>query len=588
MKNYILLFALALGATTMQGRILNPEEALSRLQDPTETGRRSVGVPRFDSEMIPGGLKLAYTYHLTDRAPSLYVFNGSEKGFVILPADDRAAAVAGYSETGTFDPENMAPQLSWWLEEYGRQIEYLRNEGFEIKSREQEAIYDDWKPIAPMVTTTWDQTSPYNSMCPEINNRKCVTGCVATAMAQVMNYWKYPKVGTGSIDYYLEGIGNLSLDLSKQPFEWDKMLDKYTRVSPQENIDAVAYLMKACGYSIKMEYSLWQSGAQTNQVSNALKNYFGYDRGVSEKSKSNYNSETWMKLIYDELTTYGPVVYSGLSASGGAHAFVCDGYDKGGYFHINWGWNGLSDGYFLLDLLDPAEQGTGGSSGGYQFTQKIISGIQPPVGRLSLVDLKIANAADDSGNVSGKGYIYKINDYHDIFITMRVRVTGGYVVSPLIIKIDETDPTTLAQGATVYENTIERGLNVGEGGISEVTAHVDFSKADLSKLYTMTIAYMLNNKVTSIGTLRFSTSSGVETIDDDGVLQLYADRDEIVATSADGVMNIEVYDLNGIRVASREGRSEKLTVELKGLTGGCYIVTATDGKGRTKRIKVNR
>lgn len=372
-KKLIVGFAFASGVFSLMATPISPEEALARL-----------GIGTSDAKKAPG-IKHVYTTDTETGNPGLYVFNRpANGGYMIASADDSAYPLLGYTDSGTFDAENIPPELKWWLEEYARQIQYVseHNPGLGNQNAKK-APRVVRESIAPQIQTKWDQVAPFNNQCPLYGTERTYTGCVATAMAQVMNYWKYPAVGQGSISYDCEALSKrLSLNFANRRFDWDLMLDSYNYGQySEEEAAAVAYLMKAAGYSVKMNYAPGSSGALAMNIANALKKYFNYDPNMLYTLRMYYSSAEWEEMIYDNLKNVGPILYGGSSMLGGGHSFVCDGYDGNGYFHFNWGWSGMSDGYFMLDALNPESLGSGGGSGGgYNFTQDAVFGIQPPTG----------------------------------------------------------------------------------------------------------------------------------------------------------------------------------------------------------------
>lgn len=367
-----------------QAATLSPDEALSRYM--TTDGKahsRAAGA---------GHLQLVHTT-LTDAGEAaLYVFNREhDGGYMILSADDMALPLLAVSDEGTFDMDNMPPALEWWLGQYAAQIEYARkNPASSDNSRKlanalMAKAAASRESIAPQLKVQWDQGAPYNNQCPTYSTVRTYTGCVATSMAQVMHYWRYPEKGTGTISYNAESIGKkLMLNLSQKKFDWDNMLPTYIEGQYNEaQADAVAYLMKACGYSVHMDYGIDSSGALAMNVRNAMYKYFNYDGNMKYTLRDLYSTDEWYEMMYKNLKEVGPVIYGGGSMLGGGHSFVCDGYDKDtNLFHFNWGWTGMSNGYFSLDALNPESLGTGGGNGGgYNFTQDAVFGIQPPTGQ---------------------------------------------------------------------------------------------------------------------------------------------------------------------------------------------------------------
>lgn len=378
LKHLLTGFTLIAAAITVSAKSITPEEALSRLSD----GNMRPAMPAKD------GVKprLVHTAKTTDGQPAVYIFNRGDDndGFMILSADDTAYPLLGYSDCGTADATNLPPALEWWLGEYARQIEYANAHGITDGAEKNKVdIRSTWEPVAPQLNTRWDQVEPYYNLCPIYGNENTYTGCVATAMAQVAKYWNYPEVGKGSISYECEEISKrLSMNFALKKFDWKNMRDEYKKGQyTAAEAEAVAYLMKACGYAVKMSYSTSSSGALAMNIANGLKKYLDYDKNMVYDMRMYHSSTEWEKIIYDNLKNVGPVIYGGGSMLGGGHSFVCDGYDGNGMFHFNWGWSGMSDGYFSLDALNPESLGSGGGAGGgYNFTQDAVLGIQPPTG----------------------------------------------------------------------------------------------------------------------------------------------------------------------------------------------------------------
>ncbi len=370
MRKTVLFLSLALmSGMSATARSLSPAEALGRVtnQPALRSSRASAQTP----VMTVG----------TADAPSLYVFNRPEGGWMIVAADDVAAPVIGYSDSGAIDPANLPENMKGWLDDCSRQILAASADGAgpylasETPDREE---------IAPMVKTTWDQGAPYNRLCPTVSGRATYTGCVATAMAQVMKFFNWPAQAGANANFSYKWRGGpadtptLSADFSNFSFDWNNMLDSYFTAYNSAQSDAVANLMKACGYSVEMGYSPVASAAFNEVVGRALVTYFDYDGGLHNEPRELYTSARWEQMVYENLRDCGPMVYWGSGSVG--HCFVCDGYRPDGYFHFNWGWSGNSDGYFLLDALNPSFVGTGGGTGGYNNAQGALFGAKPSDG----------------------------------------------------------------------------------------------------------------------------------------------------------------------------------------------------------------
>lgn len=308
--------------------------------------------------------------------PSVYVFaqdNTAGQGYLVVAADDVAPALLGYSTDGKV--QSMPPALKYWLSEYGRQIEWARNNGAPVAVTQNRAT-QEFAPIAPLTTTVWNQDAPFNDDCPEINGEHCVTGCVATALSQVMKYHNWPPKGTGTHSYTPPSVGTtVSFDYGNTTFRWDDMINDYNGTATDAQKEAVATLMFACGVAVNMDYTVTESGSMSIDAAKAMITYFDYDKGITYLQRDYYGIDEWNATVYNQLKNYGPVQYSGQSNDGG-HSWVCDGYSQDGYFHINWGWGGMSNGYFLLTALNPLTQGIGGSTSGYNFAQDIIANVK--------------------------------------------------------------------------------------------------------------------------------------------------------------------------------------------------------------------
>lgn len=339
--------------------------------------KRSGGAMRAPS-VTGAQLKHVYTAVESSGQNSFYTFNvGSDNGYVIVSADDRAYQILGYSDSGSFEYNNLSPEMKGWLESYSEQISYIRKNNLPVAKAETENL---GRYVAPLLgDIKWSQDAPYNEMCPAYDiNTRCATGCVATAMAQVMYYNRWPEKGRGSNTYSPSILGGMPLtaDFGNTTYDWNNMLPTYNSASSKVSRDAVALLMLHCGVSVNMEYYS-SSGAGSEPVAPALFNYFNYDKGIAYRTRDRYSNAEWESIIRNELDNGRPMVALGRSSAGG-HAFVFDGYDENGLVHVNWGWAGMSNGYFRTTALTPAMQGIGGANGGYNYDQYLITGIQPP------------------------------------------------------------------------------------------------------------------------------------------------------------------------------------------------------------------
>lgn len=380
-KFTLLLASALLAAQPMVAAQLTPQQALARV-----SGQKA-NIQAIETSPV-------FTARAADSdAAAFYVFNNSASdGYTIVSASEQTMPILGYTTSGSFDYDNLPPAMKWWLEEYRKQIEYAEshNSSAENTIRLQQAESEnDRTDINPIVQSTWNQGSPYNIYCPELMGVKAPTGCVATAMAQIMRYHQWPEKGTGSNSYTYEytytsngqtikASAQEEMDFSTLTFNWSDMTYSYNNNSTNKQKYAVATLMHACGVSVNMGYGQSASGAQSRNLPTAYITNFNYDKSAFYYERKFFTSAQWDELIYNEIAAGRPVHYSGHNESSG-HSFVCDGYQTGGFYHINWGWGGTSDGYFRLSALDPSTQGIGGSASGYNMSQGAVVNIQKPL-----------------------------------------------------------------------------------------------------------------------------------------------------------------------------------------------------------------
>lgn len=329
--------------------------------------------------------------------PLYYIYNrGENSGFVIVSADDRANAILGYADSGSFDFENIPENFRHWLGFYEKELTMLS-----LKPEEKATVANFPSVINPETVNVqktaaqanagvapllggikWNQNSPYNDLCPLLppaNTTRAATGCAATAMAQVLKYHEWPVTGTGSNSYTTHTLGiSMSVDFSATTYDWANMTDTYTTSSLQIQKDAVATLMLHCGVAADMDYNT-ESATNTLKVANALKSNFGFDENLQRFMRDFYTRSEWIAILKEEIDNSRPVLYSGFTTAGAGHMFVCDGYDNEDYFHFNWGWGGMSNGFFAITALNPGDIGIGGGDGtGYNSNQHILTGIQKP------------------------------------------------------------------------------------------------------------------------------------------------------------------------------------------------------------------
>ncbi len=303
-----------------------------------------------------------------------YVFDrGTNEGFVIVSGDDQTIDVLGYCEEGSFNYSQLPPQLQDLLAVYAQQILAIQNGAAVQKAPATHA------KVETFMDCKWSQGSPYNNLCPLDGGNRSVTGCVATAMAQILYYNREKSVtetqaAIPGFSTYTKGI-QVSGIPAGSPIDWENMKATYGSATDLQRT-AVAQLMLYCGVSVHMDYTSSSSGAQISEVVDACKNYFGYGSSVKMIYNDSYTEDDWDATVYRELAAGRPVYLGGYNSSAG-HAFLTCGYENKRYW-INWGWGGQSDGYYYLTNLTPGDgQGIGGSSDGYNAGRTAIIGLEP-------------------------------------------------------------------------------------------------------------------------------------------------------------------------------------------------------------------
>ncbi|MEZ4807976.1 MAG: thiol protease/hemagglutinin PrtT [Flavobacteriales bacterium] len=316
------------------------------------------------------------------------VFNAGANGFVIVSGDDVVLPILGWSNEGSFPTGPLLSNVAKWLEGYRSEIRGALEEHVEPAEEVNAAwqqlrtgthgVERDGLAVNPLMQTLWDQQPNVNALCPGGS----VTGCVATAMAQIMKFHNHPAQGAGFHSYNAPNYGTLSANFGSTTYNWTSMPNT---VSGPNN--AVATLMYHCGVSVDMQYSPQVSNAYVISSQSpiqacaeyAFKTYFGYSTNLQGRIRDNFTEQNWINMLRGELDASRPVFYGGFG-SGGGHAFVCDGYDDSNFFHFNWGWGGQVNGYFQVGALNPGSTGTGGGTGGYNSGQVAITGITPATG----------------------------------------------------------------------------------------------------------------------------------------------------------------------------------------------------------------
>ena len=441
-------------------------------------------------------MKLVYKSHGKKAGNNLlYAFDrGTASGFVVVAGDDRAPQILGYTDTGSFDINNMPENMRWWIQQYEQQMRYLQDNP---KAR-LTAPKRNVTVVAPLLgEIEWNQESPYNANCPymsyydeddeETVSGKAPTGCVATALAQVMRYHKWPTESKGSILYTTNTLKqDITADLNAT-YDWDLMLPTYTGVTATDEQKAeVAKLMYNLGAALQSDYTPSGTGATDVDVVPTLVKYFNYDTGAHYVQRDYTAVNLYEQGLINEIEAGRPVPYGGVTKKNEGHFFVLDGINEDGYYHINWGWGGLSNGYFLISSLDPDAQGVGGSTSTYtafKYHQLYISGLQKPQDG-SKTDWGIM--ADNISKINDtyakgdeiKAIIYDAYNISCTYDTLKCKLywdiydAEGKIVEKNFIK---NDTLALNYGFDKLTTSFKIPADIADG---EYTVKLDFTQAD--------------------------------------------------------------------------------------------------------------
>lgn len=394
------------------------------------------------------------TFSDQDAEEPYYVFNnGDNRGFTIVSGDDLLPEIVGYSDRGTFTSENMPVQLKDFLDGYKHMVADLLSGDSHAKSvvmerNNQLLTAPGSSPVhTPLLgTIVWDQGYPFNNLTPTFKGEHCWTGCVATALAQIMAYYKYPSALKEDIPAYTTSTNGYKMpSISKGlTYDWDNILDTYLNSSEYNDTQAlaVAKLMLHVGCALKMDYDNRGSGAHSSKAGEVLAKYFGYDPdNTTSISRKDVTQQEWNNIIYGELEALRPVLVSGSNPSIG-HAFICDGSDSNGLFHINWGWGGRYNGYFDITTLCQYQADIIGGDDGYNRGNSIVCGIAPdngikdaPIhetptisGLYNSFDIDVSERADASGKFKITADVKVFNtawEKFDGYIALKARFADG-------------------------------------------------------------------------------------------------------------------------------------------------------------------
>ena len=366
MKKLLSFIALTLTGLSMMAKPVEPEKAMQVAKN-------------FMAQYVKGAdqleARVVYT-HLMPKSghPAMYAVNIGNM-FVLISADDIAHPVLGYSTGRAWPTKQTLPsQVTAYLDDLAGQIEFASTEFSTLNSHfSNEEIAAEWQQllslnshlltttnlpdsVGPLLTTTWDQGQYYNALCPEDAAGPAghaLTGCVATAMAQIINYWGYPVHGRGTHSYNHSTNGTLTVNYDSATYDYAHMPNALTATNTPQEVNAVATLMRDCGVAANMGYGPNESSTYDVDARAGLINFFRLNPNLSYAEKSSFLDSVWMDMLRTDIAANRPVMYSGHGDDGG-HTFVCDGFKQNGYFHFNFGWSGYADGWYLTNVVNPA------------------------------------------------------------------------------------------------------------------------------------------------------------------------------------------------------------------------------------------
>lgn len=549
-NRYLLILAgSVLASSFIEAAKLTPGQALLRALDGGQRQCQSLSTDN------------SYKLEWTSANENVYCFNNPRGGFVIAAGDDAmGASLLGFSDSGSIDAENMPSALKDMLEAFSTGV---------FESSKAPASFDS---IEPLLSSQWAQDAPFNNDCPvSSDGYRAVCGCAATAISQVLNHFKYPECGTG-IGTGSLGDRELTLDLSTRPIDWPNILDDYSGSFSDAQAAAVANLVYVVGMSINMEYSPVSSGASINDCVLGVTQHLGFDKAMRSLRRDFYTVDEWNAMVYAELATNRPVVYFGFNPYGG-HAFVIDGYEGGdsGYFHVNWGWAGLSDGYFLLTNLSPSDQGIGGSAEGYNKNQEAFFDMLPDNGTESyrpVIGLYGSFGVKSASILKSKNPVFcatapGVNNYEGFYNVGLFSFTGNLGIRCVN---NATGDETLISSSVVSTIPVQGRVQTFEIDASDMPGEGEYTVTPVIEYDGEWYDVSQDSSVRKVLTLtvtdkrfKFKSSdfpqSGIDFV---------IDRQDV----SSGEM--EIYDLSGVRVVNP-------------VSGGIYIIRCN---GKVSKIRL--
>ena len=494
-KTSLLLFLLVVGTSSLLAQQVNKEVALAKANKfmDTQANASDKRAQRRAPQLV-----------LANNRNEFFVFNDAANGgYVVVSGEERMPDILAFSVNGIYNEEEIPCNMKAWLDGYAKQVSYLRAHPEAKSVRRAHASKAN---ISNLLDCWFNQREPYNKQCPTSGGR-CLTGCVATAMAQIMYYHKWPNQTLETIPAYTTATLNISVPGSPvTTIDWANIRKSYNNgdtYSPEQE-NAIATLMKLCGSSVEMDYTTTASAASTYDAGIALKKYFGYNDLIEEVYRDNFSTDEWEQLVYDELNAKRPVLYSGQSSKDG-HAFVLDGY-KDGFFHVNWGWGG-SDAYVSMT--------GGGNWQGYTTGHSAVINILPDNGsnakRYAVIDgTKMTvyydkNISHRSGTVlvhmeDWRNYKTDITDFvfDASFANIKLRSLSGF--------FEEWEKLQTISGMQYLNTANVTDMSWMFANCAKLT-DLDVSKFNTDKVTNMATMFYGCGNLTSLDVSKFNTAN---------------------------------------------------------------------------------
>ena len=487
--------------------------------------------------------------------PAFYVFNFDGGGFVVIAGDDAARPILGYSETGSFSADNLPSNIRGWFDGYASQVKFIRRNHLGASAETS----GEWAAVLEgkvkesgskkeLKTPTWGQSEPFNDNCPEVDGKKSVTGCVSTAMSEIMRYHRWPESATGKVPEYkytsdLDNEITIPEHQFSGTYNWNLMPEtyfvrkdgKWYKNYNDDQAKAVAAVMEDVGKMLQSKYNSADSeagtsgtGATPHDVPLVLVRYMKYDSTALFRQRDDMKYKEWTSLLKKEIDAGRPVCYSGSGENGG-HEFVLDGY-SGDMFYFNWGWDGQDNGWFNIQALAPDKD--------YEFPydQSAVVGIQPARNGLTHVEGSIFFYSDDGGLCVTDGAIGVKNSIVKIKAKHVVNCTFGS-------GLKDIDGKTLELGTSVINPSL---------CLADKNGKIKAELSSLDKFLTIESGDGYNL------TFEFNTSSLNGAVLGDKIILCYQTRSssELIPVTANGSFvnsipeAIAVYDFPMIDVSS--------------------------------------